>query len=61
MCIRDSVDPAGADLVRAGVDEEMSFADLDRAVLAEARKSATHLSDRRPELYRSLTTSRGAP
>jgi predicted amidohydrolase len=54
-------DPTGADLARAGNSEEMLFADLDRAALASARKSATHLADRRPELYGSLTRNGGAP
>jgi len=53
--------PGGGDLARAGAEEELIFADLDKAVLAEARRTATHLADRRPELYRSLTTSKGAP
>lgn len=54
-------DPTGADLARAGRGEEMIFADLDKAVLAAARRNATHLADRRPELYGSLTKTGGAP
>jgi predicted amidohydrolase len=47
--------PTGADLARAGGGEEMIFADLDRAALAAARAAATHLADRRPELYGPIT------
>ncbi len=46
--------PDGADLARAGEDEEMIFADLDRARLAAVRAVATHLADRRPDLYAPL-------
>lgn len=53
--------PDGADLARAGHDEAMLFADLDKAALAAARTNATHLTDRRPELYASLTKPGGAP
>ncbi|HEU0221283.1 MAG TPA: carbon-nitrogen hydrolase family protein, partial [Paracoccaceae bacterium] len=53
--------PTGADLIRAGNGEAMVFADLDRTALSEARRAATHLADRRPELYRSLTETRGVP
>lgn len=51
--------PAGADLARAGRGEEMIFADLDKAALAAARTAATHLADRRPELYGPLTKPGG--
>jgi predicted amidohydrolase len=51
--------PDGTDLARAGRGEEMIFADLDKAVLAEARAQATHLADRRPELYGPLTKPGG--
>jgi predicted amidohydrolase len=54
-------DPTGADIARAGDGETMIFADLDKAALAAARASATHLSDRRPELYGSLTRPGGKP
>jgi predicted amidohydrolase len=47
--------PTGADLARAGAGEELVFADLDKAALAEARVAATHLADRRPELYGPMT------
>jgi predicted amidohydrolase len=51
--------PDGADLARAGLGEEMLFADLDKAALAAARALATHLADRRPELYGPLTKPGG--
>jgi predicted amidohydrolase len=51
--------PNGADLSRAGRGEEMIFADLDKAALAAARALATHLADRRPELYGPLTKPGG--
>lgn len=53
--------PDGADLVRAGRGEEMVFADLDRERLRAARAAATHLADRRPELYASLAAKRETP
>jgi predicted amidohydrolase len=49
------VAPTGEDLARAGHGEELILADLDRAAFAAARRAATHLADRRPELYASLT------
>ena len=52
-------DPTGADLARAEGGEEMIFADLGKPALAAARREATHLADRRPELYRSLAATRG--
>ncbi|HMQ93046.1 MAG TPA: carbon-nitrogen hydrolase family protein [Amaricoccus sp.] len=48
--------PDGNDVARAGQGEEMVFADLDREALAKTRRLATHLADRRPDLYGSLTT-----
>ncbi len=46
--------PTGDELARAGDGEEMLFADLDRAALERARALATHLADRRPDLYAVL-------
>ncbi|MCP4330396.1 MAG: carbon-nitrogen hydrolase [Alphaproteobacteria bacterium] len=43
--------PDGADLARAGVAEEMIFADFDRAHFESVRQVSTHLGDRRPDLY----------
>ena len=54
-------DPTGADLARAEGGEEMIFADLGKPALAAARREATHLADRRPELYRSLAATGGPP
>jgi predicted amidohydrolase len=51
--------PGGADLARAGGGEELIFADLTRQCLAATRATATHLADRRPELYRSITSPAG--
>jgi predicted amidohydrolase len=48
------VGPDGSDLARAGRDEELIFADLDRDALKESRRINSHLSDRRPELYGRL-------
>lgn len=52
-------DPTGEDVARAGGGEEMIFADLDKAALTTARAHATHLADRRPELYGFLTRPGG--
>lgn len=48
------VAPTGEDLARAGAGEETIHATLDRAALTAARAQATHLSDRRPDLYDPL-------
>ncbi|TYP88595.1 carbon-nitrogen hydrolase family protein [Blastococcus xanthinilyticus] len=48
------VGPDGRDLARAGRGEELVVAELDRARLAESRRRAPYLLDRRPELYRTL-------
>jgi predicted amidohydrolase len=45
------VGPDGADLARAGRDEELILADLDLARLSASRLANTYLADRRPELY----------
>lgn len=50
-------DPTGADLVRAGRGEETILATIERGALDAARARATHLADRRPELYGSLCGS----
>lgn len=47
--------PDGADLARAGAGEEMIFANLDRAALEAARADVTYLTDRRADLYGSLS------
>lgn len=43
--------PDGSDLARAGRDEEIIVADLTKETLTATRKIATHLRDRRPDLY----------
>lgn len=56
------VGPDGADLARAGRDEEsLLMADLDTAAITRARSEHVYLGDRRPELYRSLTRTPPAP
>ncbi|MBP7003591.1 nitrilase-related carbon-nitrogen hydrolase [Amaricoccus sp.] len=55
------VAPTGADLARAGPGEEMIHATLDRDALAAARANATHLADRRPDLYHALHARPGEP
>ncbi|MEU6850559.1 carbon-nitrogen hydrolase family protein [Actinacidiphila alni] len=46
--------PDGAVRARAGTGEELLFADVASALIAAARAETPYLSDRRPELYRSL-------
>ncbi len=48
------VGPDGEDVARAGMGEELIFADLDRASLAAARARSTQRADRRPDLYADL-------
>jgi 5-aminopentanamidase len=56
------VGPDGADLARAGRDEEsLLIADLDPAAIRGARSAQCYLGDRRPELYAPLTRTRSAP
>ncbi|TCO80759.1 5-aminopentanamidase [Plasticicumulans lactativorans] len=55
------VGPDGADRARAGRDETLLFADLDRAFLDESRRGNTHLADRRAELYAALARLADAP
>ena len=46
------VGPDGADLARAGPDEEaLLLADLDVGAIARARSAQSYLRDRRPDLY----------
>ena len=50
------VGPDGADLARAGRDQEsLLVADLDPAAVTQARSAQCYLGDRRPELYAPLT------
>ena len=48
------VGPDGRDVVRAGKDEQIVYAELDRSVLLTSRADNPYLADRRPELYRSI-------
>jgi len=43
--------PDGQDVARAGRESELILGDLSKNALAEARKAATYLQDRRPGLY----------
>jgi nitrilase len=52
------VGPDGRDLVRAGTDEILMYADIDASVLAASRADYAYLADRRPELYTALTEPR---
>jgi len=56
------VGPDGADLARAGRDEErLLLADLDPAAIAGARSAYCYVGDRRPELYAALTRTPKPP
>ena len=56
------VGPDGADLARAGRnEEELLLADLDPAAIARARSTYCYLGERRPELYESLSQTLNAP
>jgi predicted amidohydrolase len=48
------VGPDGVELARAGDGSEMIIADLATGTLPDFRREATHLMDRRPELYDAL-------
>ena len=47
--------PDGEDLERAGGSATLIVADLNKDALIKARKTATHLTDRRPDLYKTLS------
>ncbi|MEV6910130.1 carbon-nitrogen hydrolase family protein [Amycolatopsis sp. NPDC051071] len=49
------VAPTGEVLARAGGGPELISADVDSATLLASRAENTHLTDRRPELYRGLS------
>ena len=53
------VGPDGKDLARAGRDETLIFADLERDLLDQWRRVNTYLQDRNPALYGPLTESTG--
>jgi predicted amidohydrolase len=52
--------PDGADLARAGRDEELIFAELDAGLIEQWRRVNTYFADRNPALYRSLSETAGA-
>ncbi|WP_409463348.1 carbon-nitrogen hydrolase family protein [Amycolatopsis sp. GA6-003] len=54
-CGRSTVASPEEVVAKAGPGEELLFAELDPAVLAQARAETPYLADRRPSLYRSLT------
>lgn len=45
------IGPDGLDVARAGMSEEMIFADLSKEHLVQVRQSLSHIADRRPDLY----------
>ena len=45
--------PDGREILRAGKEEELLLAEIDRQAIAEAREINAVLSDLRPELYRT--------
>ncbi|WP_158888414.1 carbon-nitrogen hydrolase family protein [Amycolatopsis anabasis] len=49
------VSPTGEVLARAGAGERLLIAEVDPAALRASRTENTHLTDRRPELYRTIT------
>lgn len=49
------IGPDGLDLARASAGEAMIVAELDPALLRQSRNLNTYLSDRRPELYGTLS------
>jgi predicted amidohydrolase len=48
--------PDGTDAARAGQSESVIVGELDRERMAASRSINTYLADRRPELYRALTS-----
>ncbi len=48
--------PDGSETLRAGPDEELLVGEVDPEAIARARAEQSYLRDRRPELYRSLTS-----
>jgi predicted amidohydrolase len=55
------IGPDGAELARAGDDEALIIADLDRERLRSSRSINTYFQDRRPELYAPLIAAGVAP
>ncbi|WP_206498271.1 carbon-nitrogen hydrolase family protein [Rhodococcus sp. KRD175] len=54
-----AVAPDGTDIARAGVHEQLLTVHLDPADLDRSRAINTHLSDRRPDLYRTAPRPAG--
>ncbi len=50
-------DPFGRVIAKAGIKEELVFAELDLTLLREYRKEFPAIADRKPELYRKLHLS----
>lgn len=48
--------PDGSETLRAGPEEELLVGDVDPEAVARARAEQCYLTDRRPELYRALTS-----
>lgn len=55
------IGPDGTELARAGRDEELIVADLDRSSLSTSRAINTYFQDRRPDLYGALSEERPVP
>lgn len=45
------IGPDGYDVVRAGPNQELLFADISKDDIARVRSSVSHLKDRRSDLY----------
>ncbi|GAA3548860.1 carbon-nitrogen hydrolase family protein [Amycolatopsis ultiminotia] len=54
-CGHSSISAPDATLAKAGTGPELIFADVDLTALTRAREETPYLTDRRPQLYRSLT------
>ena len=48
------VGPDGKDLVRAGSESALLFAEIDHSAIAKERSTYSYLDERRPELYQSF-------
>ncbi|MEM9439054.1 MAG: carbon-nitrogen hydrolase family protein [Pseudomonadota bacterium] len=55
------IGPDGAELARAGRDEELIVADLNPSSLSMSRAINTYFQDRRPDLYGALVAGRSVP
>ena len=50
------VDPRGETIVDAGEEEKVITNELDRELLIHTRQTTTFLRDRRPHLYKAITS-----